>query len=141
MKDINLYIIEKLIINKDSIDKAIDMKYSPKEGDKVMTINFLSGQVDCVLKTGIIKSIFRNTIILQYDSESIGCDTMFVLNENGEDYLGKSKNGDLVFDKETGLKLIKNCKDNNIYLNYNLIVSKDNLDRYLNEIEKELRND
>lgn len=136
MKQLNAYILEKL-----HLDKNFTPNYSPEEGDKVMTINFLTGSTYCVIKTGIIKSIFRNTVILKYTSDSISVDTMFELTEKGEDYFGKSESGDLVFDKETALKLINNCKDNDIYPKCNMMVSSDNRDEYLKEIKKQLEDD
>lgn len=140
----SFYIItdfDNVLTEKLHLDKNFVSNYSPEEGDKVMTINFLTGNVDCVVKTGIIKSIFRNTVILKYTTETIGVDTMFELTQKGEDYFGKSESGDFVFDKETALKLIDNCKDNDIYPKCNLVVSPDNRDEYLKEIKKQLEDD
>jgi hypothetical protein len=134
--DFDNVLTEKLHLNKN-----FTPNYSPEEGDKVMTINFLTGNIDCVVKTAIVKSTFRNTVVLKYTSESIGVDTMFELTEKGEDYFGKSESGDLVFDKETALKLIDKCNDNYIYPKCNMVVSPDNRDEYLKEIKKQLEDD
>jgi len=137
MKELNTYITEKLHLNKN-----IKVKPEISEGDRIMTINFLSGEKDCILKTGIIKSIFRNTVIVKYDSESIGVKTMFVIQSN-EDYIGKSEDGDLLFDKETALKLVNDClkkTNREIYNNCNVVGGID-FNEYLKEIKDSLEED
>ena len=134
MKNIDSYIIEKLRINKNIESQS----YSPEEGDRIMTLNFLTGEVDCILKVGIIKSIFRNTVIVKYDEKSIGVDTMYVISKD-TDYFGESKSGDLIFDKNTALELVNKCLNStnrHIYKNYNLIVT--DINEYLNQIKESL---
>ena len=135
MKNINNFIIEKLHLNKD-IQRQ---RYTPTEGDRIMTLNFLTGAVDCVLKVGIIKSIFRNTVVVKFDTDSIGVDTLYVLTDEGE-YFGKSESGDLIFDKKTALKLVDKCLNSTnriIYKNYN-IVGSTHLNEYLEQIKESL---
>lgn len=137
MINLNDYIVEKLHLNKD-----IDVTSSPEEGDRIMAIVFLSGEKDCVLKVGIVKSLFRNTIIVKYDTESVGVKTMFV-NTPGEDYVGKSEDGDLLFDKETALKLVNDClkkTNREIYKNCNVVGGLD-VNEYLNQIKDSLEED
>ncbi|MBQ3414599.1 MAG: hypothetical protein IJH39_04465 [Clostridia bacterium] len=137
MINLNDYIVEKLHLNKD-----IDVTSTPEEGDRIMAIVFLSGEKDCVLKVGIVKSLFRNTIIVKYDTESVGVKTMFV-NTPGEDYVGKSEDGDLLFDKETALKLVNDClkkTNREIYKNCNVVGGLD-VNEYLNQIKDSLEED
>lgn len=137
MINLNDYIVEKLHLNKD-----INVTSLPEEGDRIMAIVFLSGEKDCVLKVGIVKSLFRNTIIVKYDTESTGVKTMFV-NTPGEDYVGKSEDGDLLFDKETALKLVNDClkkTNREIYKNCNVVGGLD-VNEYLNQIKDSLEED
>ena len=137
MINLNDYVIEKLHLNKD-----IDVTSTPEEGDRIMAIVFLSGEKDCVLKVGIVKSLFRNTIIVKYDTESAGVKTMFI-NTPGEDYVGKSEDGDLLFDKETALKLVNDClnkTNREIYKNCNVVGGLD-FNEYLNQIKDSLEED
>lgn len=109
MKNLNNFIIEKLKLNKN-----IKVSEKVNEGDKVLVLDYLIGDIQVVLKEAIIKSIFRNTIVLKYEDPGTGVDTMFVL-EEGKQYLGKSKSGDLVFNKENALRLLNDYKEGNEY--------------------------
>ena len=107
-----------------------------------MAIVFLSGEKDCIMKPGIVKSLFRNTIIVKYDSESLGVKTMFV-NTPGEDYVAKSDDGDLLFDKETAIKLVDDClkkTNREIYKDCNVVGGID-FNEYLNQIKDSLEED
>lgn len=109
MKNLNNFIIEKL-----KLDKNIKVSEKVNEGDKVLVLDYLIGDIQVVLKEATIKSIFRNTIVLKYEDPGTGVDTMFVL-EEGKQYLGKSKSGDLVFNKENALRLLNDYKEDNEY--------------------------
>ena len=109
MNSLSKYIIEKL-----KLDKNIKVSEKVNYGDKVLVLDYLIGDIQVVLKEATIKSIFRNTIVLKYEDSGTGVDTMFVL-EEGKQYLGKSKSGDLVFDKENALRLLNDYKEGDEY--------------------------
>lgn len=136
MNSLSQYIIEKFKISKD-----IKIKKSPEEGDVVMVIIYLTGEKDCILKTAFIKSIFRNTIVLDY-GERTNASTMFILNDTKK-YLGKSEDGDLVFDKDTAIELIDNHKGRCIFKDdehdTNVLCSDETLEEYYLNIKKFLK--
>ena len=133
MNNLSQYIIEKFKISKD-----IKVKKSPKEGDVVMNINYLTGEKDCILKVAFIKSIFKNTITLDYGQRTVSS-RMFILNDTKK-YLGESEDGDLVFDKDTAIELINNHKGRFIFKDdkhdTNVICSSETLEDYYNNIKK-----
>lgn len=136
MNSLSQYIIEKFKISKD-----IKVKKAPEEGDAVMVIMYLTGEKDCIIKTAFIKSIFKNTIILDY-RERTNASTMFILNDTKK-YLGKSEDGDLVFDKDTAIELIDNHKGRCIFKDdehdTNVLCSDETLEEYYLNIKKFLK--